>query len=50
MPFFFNDQGPPLLKGGGDVGGEYPCKIVFAFLVLMFRGRNVFTCDEAYKF
>jgi hypothetical protein len=22
--FFFSDQGP-LLKGGGDVGGEHPC-------------------------
>jgi len=29
--FFFSDQGP-LLKGGGDVGGEYPCKRVFYFL------------------
>jgi hypothetical protein len=28
--FFFSDQGP-LLKGGGDVGGEYPCKRVFNF-------------------
>jgi hypothetical protein len=28
--FFFSDQGP-LLKGGGDVGGEYPCKRVFIF-------------------
>jgi hypothetical protein len=28
--FFFSDQGP-LLKGGGDVGGEYPCKRVFVF-------------------
>ena len=27
---FFIDQGP-LLKGGGDVGGEYPCKRVFDF-------------------
>ena len=27
---FFSDQGP-LLKGGGDVGGEYPCKTVFIF-------------------
>ena len=25
--FFFSDHGP-LLKGGGDVGGEYPCKRV----------------------
>ena len=23
--FYFSDQGP-LLKGGGDVGGEYPCE------------------------
>jgi len=46
--FFFSDQGP-LLKGGGDVGGEYPCKRVFDFLVRMFRGRDVFTCNEAYK-
>ena len=29
--FFFSDQGP-LLKGGGDVGGEFPCKRVFIFL------------------
>ena len=27
---FFSDQGP-LLKGGGDVGGEYPCERVFFF-------------------
>ena len=25
MPFYFSDQGP-LSKGGGDVGGEYPCE------------------------
>jgi len=30
--FFFSDQGP-LLKGGGDVGGEYLCKRVFDFFV-----------------
>jgi len=47
--FFFIDQGP-LLKGGGDVGGEYPCERVFDFLVRMFRGRDVFRCDEVYKF
>jgi len=47
--FFFSDQGP-LLKGGGDVGGECPCKRVFGFYVRMFRGRGVFTCNEAYKF
>ena len=47
--FFFSDQ-DPLLKGDGDVGGEYPCKRVFEFLVRMFRSRDVFTCDEAYKF
>ena len=29
--FFLSDQGP-LLKGGGDAGGEYPCKRVFIFL------------------
>jgi len=46
--FYFSDQGP--LKGGGDVGGEYPCKIVFDYFVCMFRGRGVFTCNEAYKF
>ena len=46
--FFFSDQGT-LSKGGGDVGGEYPCGRVFAFLIRVFRGR-VFTCDEAYKF
>ena len=44
--FFFSDQGP-LLKGGSDVGGEYPREGVFDFLVHMFRGKNVFTCDEA---
>ena len=49
MPLFFSDQGP-LLKGGGEVGGKYPCERVFNFLVRMFRGRDVFTCDEAYKF
>jgi len=47
--FFFSDQGP-LLKGGGDVGGEYPCERVFDYFVRMFRGRGVFTCNEAYKF
>ena len=32
--FFFSDQGP-LLKGGGDVGGEYPCeRVVFLFVCL----------------
>ena len=46
---FFSAQGP-LLKGGGDVGGEYPCERVFDLFVRMFRGRGVFTCDEAYKF
>jgi len=35
MHFFFSDQGP-LLKGGGDVGGEYPCERVFDFLVRLF--------------
>ena len=40
----------PLLKGGGDVGGEYLCEGVFDFLVCMFRGRDVFTCNEAYKY
>jgi len=30
--FFFSDQGP-LTKGGGNVGGEYPCKKVFDFFV-----------------
>jgi len=47
--FFFSDQGP-LLKGGGDVGGMYPCKRVFDFFVRMFRGRDVFTSNEAYEF
>ena len=47
--FFFSDQGP-ILKGGGDVGGEYPCQRVFYFFVHIFRGRGVFTCNEAYKF
>jgi hypothetical protein len=32
------------------VGGEYPCERVFGFLVHMFRSRDVFMCDEAYKF
>ena len=45
---FFNDQGP-LLKGGGYVGGEYPCERV-TFLFVLFRGRDVYMCDEAYKF
>ena len=31
--FFFSDQGP-LLKGGGDVGGEYPGGRVFDFLYI----------------
>ena len=48
MPIFFSDQG--LLTGGGNVGGEYPCKRVFDLLVRMLRSRDVFTCDEAYKF
>ena len=47
--FFFSDQGP-LLKGGGDVGGEYTCERVFDSFVRMFRGRGVITCNEAYKF
>ena len=47
--FFFSDQGP-LLKGGGDVGGEYPCERVFDFLVRMYRSSDVFACNEAYKF
>ena len=47
--FFFSDQGP-LLKGGGDVGGEYPCKRAFDFFVRMSKDRGVFTCNEAYKF
>ena len=46
---FFSDQ-VPLLKGGGDVGEEYPCKIVFDFFVRMFRGRDIFTSNEAYEF
>ena len=29
--FFYSDQGP-LLKGGGDVKGEYPCGRVLNFL------------------
>jgi len=47
--FSFSDQGPHL-KGGGDVGGEYPCERVFDFVVRMFRGRDVFTSNEAYEF
>ena len=32
--FSFSDQGP-LLKGGGDVGGEYPCeRVIFLFVCL----------------
>ena len=46
---FFSDQGP-LLKGGGDVGGKYPGERDFAFSVRMFRGRDVFTSNEAYEF
>ena len=34
MPFFFSDQGP-VLKGGGDVGGEYPGeRVIFLFVCL----------------
>ena len=40
VPLFFSDQGP-LLKGGGDVGGEYPGESVFDLIVRMFRGRDV---------
>jgi len=47
--YFFSDQGP-LLKGGGDVGGEYPGEIVFVIFVRMSRGRDVFTSSEAYEF
>jgi hypothetical protein len=47
--FFSSDQGP-LLKGGGDVEGKYPGERVFAYFVRMLRGRDVFTCNEAYKF
>ena len=47
--FFFSDQGP-LLKGGGDVGGKYSRERVFDFFVRMFRGRDVFTSNEAYEF
>ena len=46
--FFFSDQ-DPILKGSGDVGGEYPCKRV-CFFVRMFRCGGVFTCNEAYEF
>ena len=48
-PFFFSDQGP-LLKGGGDVGGEYLCERVFGFFARMSRGRDVIMCNEAYEF
>jgi hypothetical protein len=37
------------LKGGGDVGGKYPGERVFDFSVCMFRGRDVFTSNEAYE-
>jgi len=47
--YFFSDQGP-LLIGGGDVGGEYLCERVLYFFVRIFRGRGVFTCNEAYEF
>jgi len=47
--FFFSDHGP-LLKCGGDVGGEYPGERVLDFFVRMFRGRDVFTSNEAYEF
>ena len=47
--FFFSDQGP-LLKGGGDVGGEYLCERVFGFFARMSRGRDVIMCNEAYEF
>ena len=49
MSIFFSDQGP-LLKGGGDVRGKYPGERVFAFFVRMFRGRGIFTSNEAYEF
>ena len=45
--FFFSDQG---LKGGGDVGGEYPGERVFGFFVRMFRGREVFTSNRPTSF
>ena len=32
--YFFSDQGP-VLKGGGDVGGEYLCKRVFGIFVCL---------------
>jgi len=47
--FFFSDQGP-LLKGGGDVGGEYPCKRVFGFLFVCLEADIPLRCNEAYKF
>ena len=46
---FFSDQGP-LLRGGGDVGGEYPGERVFDCFACMSRCRGVFTCNEAYEF
>ena len=33
---------PSFLKGGGYVGGEYPCKRVFDFSVRMFRQRCLY--------
>jgi len=47
--FFFSDQSP-LLKGGGDVGEEYPRERVFNFFVRTFRGREVFTSNKFYEF
>ena len=47
--FIFSDQGP-LLKGGGDVGGEYPCKRVFGFLFVCLEADIPLRCNEAYKF
>jgi len=47
--FIFSDQSP-LLKGGGDVGGKYPGEWAFNFFARVFRGRDVFTSNEAYGF
>jgi len=47
--FIFSDQGP-LLKGGGDVGGRgVSVRKSLCFFVRIFRGRGVFTCNDAYK-
>ena len=44
---FLSDQGP-LLKGGGDAGGEYPCKRVF-FLCSGFHERVILMNNKQFR-